>query len=220
MDLLIKQMKKIFVTINLGGSIDDDVPYRIPSRWRKVVFTDYPHLYPEFDCIPVIDNGYSNAVVSKQIKWHLAEMFCEYDIIVYADRNIAVGNLDNQIADIDFEKFDMALIKHRLSKSIADEIELCKKTNRWSDEFDEYLKLIYYSGFDICKSVNIYANGIMIFSPTDNVRDIHSRVSWAMKYANRDQVIFPIFNSNEEIKIQELNWSTFNNKIFKTNTFR
>jgi len=210
-------MKRLFVTINIGPSVDDDVPYRIPSSWDKVVFTDRPHLYPEFECIGVSADGYPDAIVAKQIKWNIAEIYSNYDVIIYADRNIAVGNLDKQLDQIDFDTYDMALIKHRSSFSIADEIDLCRKCDRWSNHMMEWVKMASYSGFDITEKRPMYANGIMIFKPTDLVRDIHGRVSWAMQYITRDQVVFPMFNSIQPIPIQGLDWSTFNNSIFKIN---
>jgi len=81
----------------------------------------------------------------------------------------------------------------------------------------EWVKMASYSGLDITEKRPMYANGIMIFKPTDLVRDIHGRVSWAMQYITRDQVVFPMFNSIQPIPIQGLDWSTFNNSIFKIN---
>ena len=82
----------------------------------------------------------------------------------------------------------------------------------------EWVKMASCYGVDITEKRPMYANGIMIFKPTDLVRDIHGRVSRAMQYITRDQIVFPMLNEIKPIPIQGMEWSTFNNSIFKINT--
>ena len=213
-------MRKLFVTINLGGYPVSS--YDLDESWDLIAYTDSPHLYPEFTCIP-ISSIMSNAITSKRIKWALAKNHLEYDVVLYADSPYSINggslicftqlNLWHENSNL-----DMALVHHPLSKSISDEVQLCKNNLRWSTNNEYWLHQMLFRDVDMIGTRNMYANGIMFFKPL-KVQESFKKVFDQMEYCQRDQVVFPIVNPNTS-NIYTLKWNLYNNSMFTYNTLR
>ncbi len=208
-------MRKLFVTINLGGYPVSS--YDFDESWDLIAYTDYPHLYPDFKCIPV-SSEMSDAVTSKRIKWSLAKNHAEYDMVVYADALYSVNGSREFIINVLKSNLhlDMALIKHPMSKSISDEIQLCKNHGRWNTSNEYWLHQMLFRDIDMIGTREMYANGIMFFKPS-KVQETFKNVFEHLEHCTRDQVVFPIVNPNTS-NIYSLNLNLYNNSMFNYNT--
>jgi len=204
-------VKKLIVTVNYGNR--PQAPIEVDETWEKIAYTDCPEIYDSSWTIRGL--GYPvvvpDKIQSKQVKWLFPKWFMGYDIVVYVDCNIAVRNLDEYLAKNPIRK-DIALIRHRSSKSISDEIELCKHNNRWDEDCQQWE--MCQDPYMIHKKRNMYANGIMLYKPGYKLSWYAELVSKTIPMCNRDQVLWPYVNDQELVKVQGLEWDTFNNNTF------
>tara|TARA_R110001599_G_scaffold129074_2_gene303172 strand:- start:16208 stop:16891 length:684 start_codon:yes stop_codon:yes gene_type:complete len=221
-------MKKLFVTINLGGL--PGAKYDIDSSWIRHIHTnqvdwwsdEYPWNLDGFFCLQAGDNkntNQQNKHDAKWLKWNLASMYRHYDVIVYADCNIDVTKNLSTWIDKEFTgEYEMMSILHPTSKSLMDEINLCKQNNRWPEENQKWEKC--YKKEYLIEPRKISANGILVFRPTEKVISTFDKVYKEMRFhvsghnLTRDQVIFPMVSPHENIKIKTLPWSTFSDNVF------
>ncbi len=213
--------KDLFVTINIGGNPVSQ--YNFYPTWDCIAYTDVPELYPSnFKCIPV-NSKLPDAIVAKQIKWSLAKNHQEYSNVLYADSayNVDEINGSNIFDTFSFwhlieTKHNIALIKHPSSKTISDEIQLCKRHQRWNDGYDYWLQQMLFRDVDLITERDMYANGIMYFKPKE-VLSIFKKVYDQIQHCQRDQVVFPLVHPNTE-NILGLNENLYNNSMFTYNT--
>lgn len=126
---------KIVVYTALTGEYDDvhELIYKNPNV-DYLLFTNNPNVISKTWEVHYVDSTLGNVLLSREIKMRPHKYVKDYDYSVYVDANAFIYGDIAQLTTLLSNKNTFVVTKHRVNKSIKEEIEACVKYKGVSQE--------------------------------------------------------------------------------------
>ena len=211
-------MKKMCVYTCITGNYDNIIELtNKESQFDYICFTNNKNLKSKTWNIKYIEEDLDNLTLARKVKILGYKYLNEYELLIWIDGSISMLKpVSEFLRDCcDLKKYDMVGFKHKFRDCIYDEINECVRMNKESIENAKKIEKFLLNN-KYPKHNGLIESGILVRKNNDSVN--HLMDLWfdmINDYSKRDQLSFNYCLWKNEIKIDLLNMSVFDNDYFK-----